>query len=154
LFSVVVLLGFCSVAIRIDVCPGAMLAGENDLAAIGGNTTGLTFSVATAEPVAVTLAPLSNVLMKSLMLSFAPVDVAVTLTDAVHAPLAGIVPAVNDSVELPAAGDHTGVPPQVDTAETVGATTTPGGNWSTPIRATSSMPTHCFQQWSMAAAAR
>ncbi len=90
----------------------------------------LTFSVAVAVPVAVALVPASAVLMKSLTLSFAPADAAVTLTDAVHDPPAGIVPPVKESVALPAVGAHDGGPPQVDTAATVGATTTPAGSWS------------------------
>src|SRR5205823_13324773 len=94
---------------------GRIGLGANSLAIDGGTT-----AVSVALAMLVVVVPLSVVETKPLTLPCGPAVVAVTLTETVHEPLAGIVPPLNVSVVLPAAGVH--VPPQVVLAAGVAAT--------------------------------
>jgi hypothetical protein len=102
----------------------------NDFAMLGAM---MAESDAVAEPLAPEFVPPSVVEMKPLTFVCGPAVVAVTLTLAVHDPLAGMLaPVVCPKLTVvdPAAGAHVGEPVQVVLADGVPATCNPAGNVS------------------------
>jgi len=115
---------FVMMKVSVDTPPARIGFGANCLEIDGGSTA---FKVAVATLSVVV--PLSVVDGLLLMFECGPAVVAVTLTWAVHEPLAGIVPPLKVRAVLPAAGAHV-APVQVVEAEGVAATCVPAGKAS------------------------
>jgi hypothetical protein len=129
--SAVPAFGLVIVKVKVLTPPTAIGLGENALAMLGAAST-----VKVSVPV-LPVPPLVEVTLP-VVLSLAPLVVAVTLTLTVHVPLAAIVPPEKLNDVLPAAGANVGEPQPVVVAFGVAATWRPAGKVSvkaTPVRA-------------------